>query len=355
MFKVAVLAGDGIGPEIMPEAIKVLRAATRNSKSPIDFQEGLVGGAAIEATGIPLPEDTVRLCEGADAVLFGAIGGPQWNCLERDRRPEQGILGLRKRLGLYANLRPAKLFDPLADSSPLKPEVIRGLDLIVVRELLGDLYFGSPRGIERTPGGGRAVNTMVYTSEEIQRIAEVAFQLASDRRKKVTSVDKANVLEVSELWREVVGQVGKRYPGVQLQHLYVDNCAMQLIRDPLQFDVILTSNLFGDILSDEAAMLTGSIGMLPSASVGGKVALYEPVHGSAPDIAGKGVANPIGMILCGAMMLRHSLRLFQEAEAIEKAVISVLAAGYRTEDIRQKGSQVVGTKEMGDLIAHQLG
>jgi 3-isopropylmalate dehydrogenase len=338
----------------MPEAIKVLRVVGRKFGHDFQYGEAPIGGAALEAAGVPLPEETAKLCEEADAVLFGAIGGPQWDSLDYSLRPERAILGLRQRLGLYANLRPAKLFDSLVGASPLKPDLIRGLDLIVVRELLGDVYFGRPRGVESIPGGKRGINTMTYTSEEIRRIAEVAFQLARSRRGKVTSVDKANVLETSELWREVVNEAGMRYPEVELQHLYVDNCAMQLMRNPTQFDVIVTGNMFGDILSDEAAMLTGSIGMLPSASLGGKVGLYEPIHGSAPDIAGKGKANPIAMILSAAMMLRHSFNLQAEAEEIERAVGSVLADGYRTEDIQQEASKGVGTQEMGDLIASRL-
>ncbi|MDH7500323.1 MAG: 3-isopropylmalate dehydrogenase [candidate division NC10 bacterium] len=354
MYKVAVLPGDGVGREVMPEAIKVLEVVAARFGHRFECQEALVGGAAIDAKGVPLPEETAQLCENSDAVLFGAIGGPKWDSLDYSLRPERGILGLRQRLGLYANLRPAKLFEPLMDASPLKPDVIRGLDLILVRELLGDVYFGRPRGVESVPGGKRGTNTMTYTSGEIRRIAEVAFQIARGRRRKVTSVDKANVLETSELWREVVNEVGKGYPEVTLEHLYVDNCAMQLIRNPRQFDVMVTANLFGDILSDEAAMLTGSIGMLPSASLGGKVALYEPIHGSAPDIAGKGRANPIAIILSAAMMLEHSFALKREAEEIERAVVSVLKEGYRTQDIHQEGAQVVGTKEMGDLIAERL-
>jgi len=354
MYKVATLPGDGVGREVMPEAIKALEVVAAQFGHRFAYQEALIGGAAIDAKGVPLPEETAKLCENSDAVLFGAIGGPKWDSLDYSVRPERGILGLRQRLGLYANLRPAKLLDPLIGASPLKPDVIRGLDLIVVRELLGDVYFGTPRGVESVPGGKRGINTMTYTSEEIRRIAVVAFQIAKGRRKKVTSVDKANVLEVSELWREVVSGVGKKHSDVELEHLYVDNCAMQMIRNPRQFDVIVTGNMFGDILSDEAAMLTGSIGMLPSASLGGKVALYEPIHGSAPDIAGKGKANPIAMILSAAMMLQHSFGLHREAEKIERAVASVLTDGYRTEDIRQEGTKVVGTKEMGELIAERL-
>ena len=354
MHKIALLPGDGIGQEVAKEAIKVLEVLSQRRGLRFEVKEALVGGAAIDAFGEPLPEKTLKLCQESNAVLFGAIGGPKWEPLDYAIRPERAILGLRQKLGLYANLRPAKLFLPLIEASPLKLEVVKGTDILVIRELLGDLYFGEPRGIEAIPGGKRGVNTMVYTTEEIRRIAVVAFEIAKKRRRKVTSVDKANVLEASELWREVVSEVGKGYPEIQLRHLYVDNCAMQLIRDPRQFDVIVTGNVFGDILSDEAAMLTGSIGMLPSASLGGKVALYEPIHGSAPDIAGQNKANPIAMILSLAMMFRHSFDKPQEAEGIEEAIISVLGKGYRTEDIRQEGMRIVGTSQMGDLIAQHL-
>jgi 3-isopropylmalate dehydrogenase len=354
MYKIAVLPGDGIGQEVAREAVKILGILSGQQGHEFQHQQALVGGAAVDAVGEPLPEETVQLCRGSDAILFGAIGGWKWEALDYSIRPERAILGLRQRLGLYANLRPAKLLDPLIDASPLKPGVIRGLDLVVVRELLGDLYYGKPRGVEVIPGGKRGTNTMTYTTEEVRRIAIVAFELARKRRKTVTSVDKANVLETSEMWREVVSEVGRDYPDVQLNHLYVDNCAMQLIRNPKAFDVLVTSNMFGDILSDEASMLTGSIGMLPSASLGGKIALYEPIHGSAPDIAGQNKANPIAMILSVAMMLRYSFDLPKEAERVERAIVSVLVEGYRTEDIRQEGTKLVGTSEMGDLIARHL-
>jgi len=354
MHEIALLPGDGIGQEVAKEAIKVLEVLSQGRGLTFEVKEALVGGAAIDAVGEPLPENTLKVCQESDAVLFGAIGGPKWEALDYSIRPERAILGLRQKLGLYANLRPVKLFPPLIEASPLKPEVVKDTDILVIRELLGDLYFGKPRGVEAIPGGKRGINTMTYTTEEIRRIAVVAFEIAKKRRRKVTSVDKANVLEASELWREVVSEVGKGYPEIQLLHLYVDNCAMQLIRDPHQFDVIVTGNMFGDILSDEAAMLTGSIGMLPSASLGGKVALYEPIHGSAPDIAGQNKANPIAMILSLAMMLRHSFDLSREAEGIEEAILSVLGKGYRTEDIRQDGTKIVGTSQMGDLIAGHL-
>ena len=354
MHRIAVLPGDGIGQEVVKEAIKVLDVLSGILGRRFEHREGLVGGAAVDAVGEPLPQETIRLCLESDAVLFGAVGGGKWESLEYSRRPERAILGLRQQLGLYANLRPAKLFSPLIDASPLKAEVIRDLDLVVLRELLGDVYYGKPRGLEATSQGRRAFNTMAYTAEEIERIAIVAFDIARKRRKRVTSVDKANVLETSELWREVVSEVGRGYPDVKLDHLYVDNCAMQLIRNPREFDVIVTANMFGDILSDEAAMLTGSIGMLPSASLGGKVALYEPIHGSAPDIAGQKKANPIAMILSLAMMLQYSFDLPEAAQRVERAIVLVLAEGYRTEDIRQEGTRVVGTQEMGDQIVRHL-
>lgn len=362
MPRIAVLSGDGVGPEVVAEAVKALKAASSRFGFSLIFEEALVGGAALDHYGVPLPEETLTLCRRADAVLFGAVGGPKWDGLPRPLRPEQGILGLRKALKLYANLRPAKLFSPLADASPLKRELVEGTDLLIVRELLGGIYFGEPRGIEEIEGGKRAVDTLVYTTQEIERIAEVAFKAASQRRQKVTSVDKANVLASSELWRRTVSEVAQAYPDVALEHLYIDNCAMQLVRDPKGFDVILTENLFGDILSDEAAMVVGSIGMLPSASLGGeacpegsrRTGLYEPVHGSAPDIAGKDQANPLAAILSAAMLLRYSLHNEEAASAIEGAVERVLAAGYRTPDILQPGAIGVGTREMGDLVAEAL-
>ncbi|NKB80310.1 MAG: 3-isopropylmalate dehydrogenase [Nitrospirales bacterium] len=348
--RIAVLAGDGIGREIIPEAIKILDAVGVRFGHSFEWHEGQVGGDAIDATGFPLPQETLDLAKSSEAVLLGAVGGPKWEGLDYERRPERALLGLREQLGLFANLRPAKLYSALAEASSLKPEVIEGIDVLVVRELTGGIYFGQPKGIETTSTGHRGINTEVYTTEEIARIAHVAFKAAQKRNRLVTSVDKANVLESSELWRRIVVEVHKDYPDVTLHHMYVDNCAMQLIRNPRQFDVIVTSNLFGDILSDEAAMLTGSIGMLPSASMGADVAMYEPIHGSAPDIAGKNVANPIGMIASGAMMLASSFNLSEEAEAIEQAIQTVLAQGYRTKDIEAPGTTLVGTKEMGTRI-----
>jgi len=358
--RIAVLPGDGIGPEIVPQAVQILEAVAAQYGHTFEFHAADVGGAAIDKTGRPLPEETFKLAQASDAILLGAVGGPKWDGLAYEVRPERALLGLRERLGLYANLRPAKLYSMLADASTLKPEVIIGADLLVVRELTGGTYFGKPKGIKKTADGERGVNTEVYTTAEIVRIAKVAFESARKRRKKVTSVDKANVLESSALWRRVVLDVAKGYPDVELAHLYVDNCAMQLIRNPKQFDVLVTTNLFGDILSDEAAMLTGSIGMLPSASLGsrvgagGPVGMYEPIHGSAPDIAGRDLANPIGTIASAAMMLSYSFNLDKEAAAIERGIVRVLEQGYRTKDIRSLGTKVVGTKEMGRLICQAL-
>jgi len=373
--RIAVLPGDGIGPEIVPQAMQILEAVAAQYGHTFGFHPADVGGAAIDRTGRPLPDETLKLAKESDAVLLGAVGGPKWDGLAYDVRPERALLGLREQLGLYANLRPAKLYPMLADASTLKPEVITGTDLLVVRELTGGIYFGKPKGIEKTASGERGVNTEVYTTAEIVRIAKVAFESARKRRKKVTSVDKANVLESSALWRRVVIDVAKGYPDIELAHLYVDNCAMQLIRNPKQFDVLVTTNLFGDILSDEAAMLTGSIGMLPSASLGsrvgagGPVGLYEPIHGSAPDIAGRDLANPIATIASAAMMLTHSFNLDKEAAVIERAIVRVLEQGYRTKDIQSPRAKVgaggaplagpppeiiVGTKEMGRLIRQAL-
>mgnify|MGYP003754395141 CR=1 FL=1 len=351
MFKIALLPGDGIGPEIIAEAAKVLRAVGDKYGHELEFKEGLIGGAALDEGGEGLPQDTLDLCRQSDAVLMGAVGGPKWDSLPGNKRPEAALLGIRKALGLFANLRPAKVFPALAGASSLKREVVDGIDLVVVRELTGGIYFGQPKGRE----GDRAVDTMAYSVPEIERIARVAFELAMKRKGRVTSVDKANVLETSRLWREVVIRVSEDYPEVHLEHMYVDNCAMQLLRDPGQFDVILTGNMFGDILSDEAAMLTGSLGMLPSASLGeGTLGLYEPVHGSAPDIAGKGVANPLATIMSAAMLLRYSLGLTEEAARIEWAVGTVLDQGYRTPDIAEEGCVPVGTREMGDLIVRAI-
>lgn len=352
--RITVLSGDGIGREIMPQAIRVLEAIGGMFGHQFAFQQSQVGGEAIDATGYPLPAETLSMAKSADAVLLGAVGGPKWEGLEYERRPERALLGLREQLGLFANLRPAKMYAPLIGASTLKPEVVDGIDVLVVRELTGGIYFGKPKGIEATATGHRGFNTEVYTTEEIRRIAEVAFQAARKRRKLVTSIDKANVLESSELWRREVIAVHAQYPDVELRHMYVDNCAMQLVRNPKQFDVIVTTNLFGDILSDEAAMLTGSIGMLPSASVGSTVGMFEPIHGSAPDIAGKNLANPIGTIASAAMMLAYSFDLTKEAALIEEAIQKTLEQGFRTKDIESPGTTLVGTKEMGDHILKNL-
>ncbi|MBI4588550.1 MAG: 3-isopropylmalate dehydrogenase [Candidatus Rokubacteria bacterium] len=354
--KIAVLPGDGIGQEVIPEALRILGVVAKGSGTTFEFEQGLVGGAAIDATGEPLPGDTLRLCESSHAILFGAVGGPRWDHVPQERRPERGLLRLRKDFDLYANLRPAKCFPLLVDASPLKRSVVEGTDLMVIRELTGGLYFGEPRGTEKmADGSARAVNTMAYTSREIDRVARVAFDVARQRRRRLTSVDKANVLAVSQLWREVVTEVARDYPDVQLDHMLVDNCAMALVARPTQFDTIVTENTFGDILSDEAAILAGSMGMLPSASLGGKTALYEPVHGTAPDIAGQGIANPIAAILSAAMLLRYSLNMGGDAEKVEAAVLRVLEKGYRTADIRQEGTTLAGTVQMGELIAREVG
>jgi 3-isopropylmalate dehydrogenase len=351
-MKIAVLPGDGIGTEIVAEAIRVLDAL----ELPFEMESALVGGAAYDAHGHPLPEATLKLAKEADAVLFGAVGDWKYDTLERQFRPEQAILGLRKNLGLFANFRPATCYEQLVDASSLKPELIAGLDILIIRELTGDIYFGQPRG-RRTavdghfPGAEEAFDTMRYSRPEVERIARVAFEAARKRSKRVTSVDKANVLETFQFWKDIVTEVGKEYPDVELDHMYVDNAAMQLVKAPKKFDVVVTGNMFGDILSDEAAMLTGSIGMLPSASLNASSqGLYEPSHGSAPDIAGKGVANPLATILSAAMMLRFSLQQPEAADRIESAVKSVLAAGLRTGDIWSEGTKRVGTREMGDAV-----
>ena len=351
-MKIAVLPGDGIGKEIVAQAVKVLRRLAL----PLELQEAPVGGAGYEAAGDPLPAPTLALAREADAILFGAIGGPQYDALPRDKRPERGLLRLRKELGLFANLRPALVYEELAAASSLKPELVAGLDLLIVRELTGDIYFGEPRGIATLPGGEReGVNTMRYRESEIRRIARVAFEAARERSRKLCSVDKANVLETTELWKQVLIEEARAYPEVELSHMYVDNCAMQLVRNPKQFDVIVTGNLFGDILSDEASMLTGSIGMLPSASMDEKgKGLFEPIHGSAPDIAGKGLANPLATILSAAMMLRYSLGRAADAKRVEAAVRKVLAGGLRTADIYTEGCRKVGTLEMGDAVVAAL-
>jgi 3-isopropylmalate dehydrogenase len=354
-MKIAILPGDGIGPEIMAQAIKVLNALRADGQK-IEMEQAPVGGAGYEAAGDPLPAATLELAREADAVLFGAVGGPQYDALPRAKRPEQGILGLRKALGLFANLRPAVLYPELAGASALKPEIVAGLDIMILRELTGDIYFGQPRGRQRTGDGEReGFDTMRYLESEIARIARVGFETAMQRSRKLCSVDKANVLDTSILWREVVSEVARDYPRVELTHMYVDNAAMQLVRAPRQFDVIVTGNMFGDILSDEASMLTGSIGMLPSAALdaNGK-GLYEPIHGSAPDIAGKGVANPLATILSAAMMLRYTFKRADMAERIEDAVRQVLRQGLRTADIWQEGTRKVGTEEMGEAVVSAL-
>ncbi|MCS6875479.1 MAG: 3-isopropylmalate dehydrogenase [Aquificaceae bacterium] len=349
-FKVAVLEGDGIGPEVVSSALKVLEEMGKLSGVDFVFEKALIGGSAIDQKGTPLPQETVELCLNSDAVLLGAVGGPKWDNLPTEQRPEKGLLGIRKALDLYANLRPAKVYEPLIASSPLKEEVARGTDFVVVRELTGDVYYGEPRGVFFQDGKRVGVNTMKYTEDEIRRVVRKAFEIARQRKRKLTSVDKSNVLEVSGLWKTVVEEEAKSYPDVELEHLYVDNCAMQIVRRPSSFDVIVTGNIFGDILSDEAAVITGSLGMLPSASLGDKYALYEPVHGSAPDIAGKGVANPIATILSVGMMLRYSFGLKKEADFLDKAVELTLQQGYRTPDIYSEGCIKVGTEGMTEAI-----
>ncbi|HBI47467.1 MAG TPA: 3-isopropylmalate dehydrogenase [Smithella sp.] len=354
-FKIAVFAGDGIGPEIMKEALKILKIISEKKNVNIQLNEGLVGGAAYDHYGTPLPDSSLELALCSDAVLLGAVGGPQWESLDYSLRPERALLGLRGNLGIFANLRPIVAFDELLDASPLKKNIVQGIDIMIVRELTGDVYFGKPRGVKKGKDGKRrGVNTMAYSEDEIRRIAVRAFEIARTRKKNLLSVDKANILETMELWRDVVTETGQDYPDINLKHMYVDNCALQLIRNPAQFDVIVTTNLFGDILSDEAAMLTGSIGMLPSASLGEKTALYEPIHGSAPDIAGKNIANPLATILSVALMLRYSLSLPREAGLIEEAVGKTLKEGFRTRDIYQKNKKLVGTEEMGDTVVKKL-
>ena len=355
-MKIAVLPGDGIGPEITSAAVKVLQALGLK----LELESAPVGGAAYEAAGHPLPESTLNLARAADAILFGAVGDWKYDTLDRPLRPEQAILGLRKHLGLFANFRPAICYEQLTAASSLKPELVAGLDILIIRELTGDIYFGQPRGRRQAPdghfpGAEEAFDTMRYTRPEVERIARVAFEAARQRSRRVTSVDKANVLETFQLWKDVVTEVHKDYPDVELSHMYVDNAAMQLVKAPKAFDVIVTGNMFGDILSDEASMLTGSIGMLPSASLNDKKqGLYEPSHGSAPDIAGKGVANPLATILSAAMMLRFSLGQPEAADRIEAAVRKVLAQGLRTPDIWSEGTTRVGTREMGEAVARAL-
>ncbi|MDY0117486.1 MAG: 3-isopropylmalate dehydrogenase [Sulfurimonadaceae bacterium] len=348
-YKIALIKGDGIGPEIIDEAVKVLDAVASCFDFHFSYEEALMGGIAYDITGDPLPQETIAISLKSDAVLFGAIGGEKWDNLPREKRPESGLLRFRKELGVYANLRPAVVYDELVNASSLKPEVVSGVDLMVVRELIGGIYFGEPKGRDADKGW----NTMVYSRFEIERIAHQAFKIAMERDKRVCSVDKANVLDVSQLWREVVIEIAKQYPEVELTHMYVDNAAMQLIRDPRQFDVMLTGNIFGDILSDEASMLSGSIGLLPSASVGAKIGVYEPIHGSAPDIAGQGIANPIATIASASMMLRYALGEIEAADKIDNAIKRALKEGYRTKDLAQyDAKEVCSTSEMGSIIAN---
>lgn len=365
--RIAVLGGDGIGPEVTVEAVKVMDAIARRHGHDFKYVTAPVGGNSIDKFGTALNDDAMNLVLGSDAVLFGAVGGPKWDDPKAKVRPEQGILRLRRELGLFANLRPVKVYPQLVDSSPIKPERLKGVDFIIIRELTGGLYFGKPKKRWTTTRGRRAVDTLLYTEQEISRVVRVGFELACARRKKLHSLDKMNVMETSRLWREVATEVGQEYPDVQLVHMLADNAAMQIVNNPGVFDVIVTENTFGDILSDEAAVVGGSMGMLPSASLsslppangkrprrGGKPALYEPIHGSAPDIAGKGIANPIAAILSAAMLMRWSFGLHEEADEIEKAVEGVLAEGYRTRDIAKPGERVMGTKQMGDLLAGRV-
>lgn len=355
-YNIAVLGGDGTGPDVIEEGKKDLNAIGKKFNHKFNFKEGLIGGIATDKTGVPLPEETIKLAKESDAVFLGAVGDWKYDTLAPELRPERALLGIRKELGLFANLRPAIVYDELVSSSPLKPEIVSGVDIMIIRELTGGVYFGEPKGIETMPSGEkRGFNTMAYTESEIERIARIAFETAQKRNKKLCSVDKANVLDVSRLWREVVERVSKDYSDVELSHMYVDNAAMQIIRCPKQFDVIVTSNLFGDIISDEASMLPGSLGMLPSASLSENgVAMYEPIHGSAPDLKGLDKVNPIATILSGAMMLKYSFNLTKEYDAINNAVKTVLQQGYRTQDIMSEGKTFVGTKKMGDLIAEAI-
>ena len=360
-FKIAILPGDGIGPEVIAESVKVLEAVGRRFGHSFELERGRVGGNAIDDFGTPLPDDTIELCRESDAILFGAVGGPKWDAPDATTRPEDGILAIRKSLGLFANLRPVKVYPALINSSPIKPSLLEGVDMVVLRELTGGLYFAQPKRRWETEEGRHGVDTLLYTEHEIARIVRVGFELARGREKRLTSVDKANVLESSRLWRQVTDEVHEDYPDVELEHILVDAAAMALIRNPAGFDVIVAENMFGDILTDEASVLTGSMGMQPSASLAGlpgvtenaedSVSLYEPIHGSAPDIAGQGIANPIGMVLSMAMMLRLSFGLEDEARAVEASVESVLSEGYRTPDIASDGGEVVGTSRMGTILA----
>lgn len=355
-LKICTLPGDGIGPEVVREGLKVLEKVAQKYGHTLKVEEALIGGIAIDQKGTPLPQETIDKCKQAQAVLLGAVGGPKWDDLERKLRPETGLLGIRKELDLFANLRPVKLLAGLETASVLRPDIVaKGIDLLVVRELTSGIYFGQPKGIKEENGQKIGFNTMLYTEQEVRRVAKIGFEAALKRRKKLTSVDKANVLEVSQLWRDVILEVAKDYPEVTLEHLYVDNAAMQLVARPYDFDVIVTGNLFGDILSDEAGVITGSLGTLPSASLNAaKLGLYEPIHGSAPDIAGKDIANPLATILSGAMMLEYSFDLKQEAKDIEKAVEKTLQDGYRTADIWRQGLTKVSCSQMGDLIAQRV-
>ena len=355
MSKILILPGDGIGVEIVAQALKVIDSLNANHSMDMSLINGLIGGAAYDETGSPLPHETIKIAKECDSILLGAVGGPKWEKLERDLRPERGLLGIRSELELFSNLRPAILYPQLASASSLKNEIVSGLDLMIVRELVGGIYFGQPRGVENRDGERFGINSATYYESEIARIGHSAFQIAQKRGKRLCSVDKANVLEVCELWRDVMEEVSKEYPDVTLSHLYVDNAAMQLVRDPKQFDVMVTSNLFGDVLSDCAAMLTGSIGMLPSASLDkNNFGMYEPIHGSAPDIAGKDVANPLATILSVSMMLRYSLNQGDLADKIDSAVSDVLDQGFRTKDIAGDSNKLVGTEEMGDLVVKAL-
>lgn len=354
--KILILPGDGIGPEIVAQAEKVLAFLIEERGIKLELEQGLLGGCAVDAAGVPLPEETLAKAKESDAILLGSVGGPKWDTIERSIRPERGLLAIRSGLGLFANLRPAVLFPQLASASTLKEDVVSGLDIMIVRELTGGIYFGEPRGIRELDDGQRqGFNTLVYSESEIERIARIAFESASKRQGRLCSVDKANVLEATELWREVVTSVSKDYPNVELQHMYVDNAAMQLVRDPKQFDVMVTTNMFGDILSDLASMLTGSIGMLPSASLASDGSgMYEPCHGSAPDIAGQNIANPLATILSLSMLFRYSLDDALTADQIEQAVSQVLTDGLRTKDIDSEGMTCVGTNEMGDAVVKAL-
>ena len=354
--KILLLPGDGIGPEIIAQAEKVLHFLIDERGAKFELEHGLIGGSAVDIKGVPLPDETLQKAKAADAVLLGAVGGPKWESIERPLRPERGLLAIRSELGLFANLRPAVLFPQLASASTLKAEVVSDLDIMFVRELTGGIYFGEPRGIKKLEDGQRqGFNTLVYNESEIERIAHIAFEVAGKRQGRVCSIDKANVLEATELWREVVSHVAKDYPGIELQHMYVDNAAMQLVREPKQFDVIVTTNLFGDILSDLASMLTGSIGMLPSASLASDGSgMYEPIHGSAPDIAGQDVANPLATILSLSMLLRYSFAEIELADQVDQAVSQVLADGLRTQDICSDGTKCIGTAAMGDAVVAVL-